>query len=123
MLFIWNYGKKALSLGWLWVGTQRVEIQMGKKSEKKLGYMDFFSYIRDVIIIDMVNKLKNSFPLIVLGVILALGVVMLPPALRFFFRGFLLLLENPWEAMCFFSFLFFFTLIWIYTEEKSTKNV
>jgi hypothetical protein len=123
MLRIWKCPKKALSLGWLWVGTQRVEIQMGKKSEKKLGYVEFFSYIRDVIIIDMVNKLKNSFPLIVLGVILGLGVVMLPPALRFFFRGFLLLLENPWEAMCFFSFLFFFTLIWIYTEEKRTKKV
>ena len=71
----------------------------------------------------MITKLKNTGPLIVLGVILGLGVVMLPPAIKFFFRGFLLLLENPWEAMCFFSFLFFFTLIWIYTEEKSTKNV
>ena len=71
----------------------------------------------------MIQKLKNSFPLIGLGVIMALGVLMLPPAIKFFFRGFLLLLENPWEAMCLFSFLFFFTLIWIYTEEKSTKNV
>jgi len=71
----------------------------------------------------MINKLKKQLPLIVLGVVLGLGVVMLPPALRFFFRGFLLLLENPWEAMCFFSFGFFFTLIWIWTEERNTKNV
>ena len=71
----------------------------------------------------MITKLKNSFPLIVLGVILGLGVVMLPKAIKFFFRGFLLLLENPLEALCFFGILTMFTFIWIYTEEKETKKV
>ncbi len=66
----------------------------------------------------MITKLKNSMPLIVLGVILALGVLMLPPAIKFFFRGFLLLLENPLEAMCFFGLLTLFVSIWIYIEEK-----
>jgi hypothetical protein len=66
----------------------------------------------------MIKSLKNSFPLIVLGVIIALGVVMLPAAIKFFFRGFLLLLENPWEAFSFFGIFFLLSLIWIYLEEK-----
>ena len=66
----------------------------------------------------MIQKLKNSLPLIGLGVIMALGVIMLPPAIKFFFRGFLLLLENPLEAMCFFGLLTLFVSIWIYIEEK-----
>ena len=69
----------------------------------------------------MMIKLKKSFPLIGIGVILGLGVVLLEPAIRFFFRGFLLLLENPLEAFSFFGFLFLFSLIWIYSEEKQTK--
>tara|TARA_B100000902_G_C26678899_1_gene606813 strand:- start:80 stop:280 length:201 start_codon:yes stop_codon:yes gene_type:complete len=66
----------------------------------------------------MIKQLKNSFPLIVLGVIMALGVVMLPPAIKFFFRGFLLLLENPLEALSFFGLLTIFVSIWVYLEEK-----
>jgi len=67
----------------------------------------------------MIKQLKNSFPLIVLGVILGLGVVMLPPALKFFFRGFLLLLENPLEGAAFFGILGAFIGIWIWLEEKN----
>ena len=49
---------------------------------------------------------------------MALGVVMLPPAIKFFFRGFLLLLENPHEALSFFGLLTIFVSIWVYLEEK-----
>ena len=70
----------------------------------------------------MIKQLKNSFPLIVLGVIMALGVVMLPPAIKFFFRGFLLLLENPLEAFSFFTFLTLFISIGIYMEKKESQE-
>jgi len=69
----------------------------------------------------MITKLKNSFPLIVLGVLGALFVLLLEPAIRFFFRGFLLLLENPLEAVAFFGILTMFSFIWIYLEEKNEK--
>ena len=70
----------------------------------------------------MIKQLKNSFPLIVLGVIMALGVVMLPPAIKFFFRGFLLLLENPLEGLAFFVFLTLFISVGIYFDGKDTKK-
>ena len=72
--------------------------------------------------IDMlVKQIKNSLPLIGLGVISAFFVIMLPKAIKFFFRGFLLLLENPLEAVAFFGILTMFSFIWIYLEEKNEK--
>tara|TARA_Y100000004_G_scaffold150181_1_gene172387 strand:+ start:61 stop:279 length:219 start_codon:yes stop_codon:yes gene_type:complete len=70
-------------------------------------------------IVNMITKLKNSFPLIVLGVLGALFVLLLEPAIRFFFRGFLLLLENPLEGAAFFGILGTFMGIWIWLEEKN----
>ena len=66
----------------------------------------------------MIQKIKNSLPYVVLGVVIALGVLMLPPAIKFFFRGFLLLLENPLEACCFFGILTVIVSFWIYMEEN-----
>ena len=72
--------------------------------------------------IDMlVKRLKSRLPLIGVGVISAFFVIMLPKAIKFFFRGFLLLLENPLEALCFFGILTMFTFIWIWLEEKNEK--
>ena len=72
--------------------------------------------------IDMlVNRIKSRLPLIGVGVISAFFVIMLPKAIKFFFRGFLLLLENPLEALCFFGILTMFTFIWIWLEEKNEK--
>ena len=68
--------------------------------------------------IDMITKLKNSLPLIVLGMLGARFVLILEPAIRFFFRGFLLLLENPLEGAAFFGILGTFMGIWIWLEEK-----
>ena len=70
-------------------------------------------------IVNMITKLKNSFPLIVLGVLGALFVLLLEPAIRFFFRGVLLLLENPLEGAAFFGILGTFMGIWIWLEEKN----
>ena len=69
----------------------------------------------------LVKRLKSRLPLIGVGVISAFFVIMLPKAIKFFFRGFLLLLENPLEALCFFGILTMFTFIWIYLEEKNEK--
>jgi len=72
--------------------------------------------------IDMLVKgLKSRLPLIGLGVISALLVVMIPKAIQFFFRGFLLLLENPLEAFCFFGIMTIFTFVWIWFEENNEK--
>ena len=69
----------------------------------------------------LVKRLKSRLPLIGVGVISAFFVIMLPKAIKFFFRGFLLLLENPLEALCFFGILTMFTFIWIWLEEKNEK--
>ena len=66
----------------------------------------------------MINKVKKSLPYVLLGVVIALGALMLPPAIKFFFRGFLLLLENPLEAFCFFGILSAIVSFWIYMEEN-----
>lgn len=67
----------------------------------------------------MIDMIKRSFPYIVIGVVLALLMLALPLAIKFFFRGFLLLLENPLEALCFFGILTSFVSVWIWVEEKS----
>ena len=50
----------------------------------------------------MKEKLKIS--VCVIGLVLV--VLMIPSAIKFFFRGFLLLLENPLEGLCFLTLLF-----------------
>lgn len=47
---------------------------------------------------------------------------LLPKAIKFFFRGFLLLLENPLEAFSFFTFLTLFISIAIYMERKESQE-
>jgi len=66
----------------------------------------------------MVKTLKNSFPFLLIGVVLGLVVLAIEPAIRFFFRGFLLLLENPLEGLAFFGIIGVFVSIWIYFTEK-----
>lgn len=69
--------------------------------------------------IDMLVKgLKSRLPLIGIGVISALFVVMIPKAIKFFFRGFQILLEYPLEGFAFFLFLTIFISVGIYTEKK-----
>ena len=69
-------------------------------------------------IVNMIKNLKNLFPWIVLGVICALILLGLEPAIRFFFRGFLILLENPLEGVAFFGILLLFSGVWIWLDEN-----
>ena len=69
----------------------------------------------------MINKIKTYGSLLVLGVLIGGLVFSVAPAIRFFFRGFLIMLENPLEAFCFFFILTFFTSIWIWLEERESK--
>jgi hypothetical protein len=62
--------------------------------------------------------MKNRLSLIVLGIVCGLIVVCLPAAIKFFFRGILLLMKNPLEGAAFFTLLSIFSLTWIYMEEK-----
>jgi len=70
----------------------------------------------------MINKIKSSSPYIVIGVLSALFIAALPLAIKFFFRGFLLLLENPLEALCFLTILTLLVSTWIWLEEKIEKK-
>tara|TARA_B100000925_G_scaffold266966_1_gene227140 strand:- start:7 stop:231 length:225 start_codon:yes stop_codon:yes gene_type:complete len=65
----------------------------------------------------MIDMIKKYLPYLSIGVILAILVLALPNAIRFFFRGFLLLLENPLEAACFFGITAVFVTMWIWFEE------
>ena len=49
--------------------------------------------------------MKNKIGAILIGIGALLIVSALPPAIKYFFRLFLLLLENPLEAFCFFGLL------------------
>ena len=75
-------------------------------------------YISSVIMRDMIGKLKKTFwvTLLIIGVVLIVSA--LPLAIKFFFRGFLLLLQHPLEAFCFFGLLALFTTTWIVWEES-----
>ena len=89
-----------------------------------LGFLVLFSYISKVIMSDMNKLLKYC----VYGVCttLLIGVVLaIPPAIKFFFRGFLLLFEFPLEAFCFFGLLLigYSLLIWIENQEESEKKL
>ena len=62
--------------------------------------------------------MRNRLSLIGLGIVCGLIVVCLPAAIKFFFRGILLLMNNPLEGAAFFTLLSIFSLTWIYMEEK-----
>ena len=49
----------------------------------------------------------------------------IPPAIKFFFRGFLLLFEYPLEAFCFFGLLLigYSVALWIENQEESEKKL
>ena len=67
-------------------------------------------------------KLKKYGFLTLIGVGFGLLAFLLPKAIKFFFRGFQILLEHPLEGFSFFLFLTIFISIGIYTEEKETKK-
>ena len=75
-------------------------------------------YISTVIMRDMIGKLKKTFwvTLLIIGVVLIVSA--LPLAIKFFFRGFLLLLQHPLEGACFFGLLSGFMITWGLLEEK-----
>ena len=66
----------------------------------------------------MMYKLKKYGFLTLLGLGFGVLAYLLPKAIHFFFRGFLLLLENPLEGFAFFTFLTLFISVGIYTEKK-----
>ena len=84
--------------------------------------MEFISYISTVIMIDMIDKLKKYGFLTLIGVGFGVLAFLLPKAIKFFFRGFLLLLENPLEGLAFFVFLTLFISVGIYFDGKDTKK-
>ena len=86
---------------------------------KIFGFVIFFSYISTVILRYMITKLKNSFlvSLLIIGVVLTISA--LPLAIKYFFRLFLLVLENPLEAICFFGLVGGFLLLLLLFEERA----
>ena len=68
--------------------------------------------------IDMMYKLKKYGFLTLIGVGFGLLAYLLPKAIKFFFRGFQILLEYPLEGFAFFLFLTIFISVGIYTEKK-----
>ena len=68
------------------------------------------------------NKLKTYGFLALVGVVFGVLAFLLPKAIHFFFRGFLLLLENPLEGFAFFVFLTIFISVGIYFDGKDTEK-
>ena len=69
------------------------------------------------------KTVKRRLGLIVLGVVLGILALALPPAIKFFFRGVHLLMTNPLEALCFFGIITVFSITWIVLEEKEEKKI
>ena len=67
----------------------------------------------------MITKLKNSFlvSLLIIGVVLIVSA--LPLAIRYFFRLFQLMLENPLEATAFFGLMGGMLLLLLLFEERA----
>jgi len=107
-----------VTLGWQWVGLLRELFTRGKINEIMLGIVDFISYISVVIMIDMMYKLKKYSFLTLIGLGFGFLAFLLPKAIKFFFRGFHILLEYPLEGFSFFVFLTIFISVGIYTEKK-----
>ena len=82
------------------MGVENTGLADTEINEKKVRYSLVFSFIIRILVVlinDMRDKLKIS-----VGIVgLVLVVLALPLAIKFFFRGFLLLLENPLEGMAF----------------------
>lgn len=55
---------------------------------------------------------------ILMAIVLAVG-----PAIKFFFRGFLLLLKYPLEALCFWGLLLVFYSLYLYFIQEEVKKV
>jgi len=70
----------------------------------------------------MMNKLKTYGFLALIGVGFGVLAYLLPKAIKFFFRGFQLLLENPLEGFAFFLFLTIFLSVGIYLDGKDTEK-
>jgi hypothetical protein len=66
--------------------------------------------------------MKKYMYLTLFGIGFGVLAFLLPKAIKFFFRGFLLLLENPLEAFSFFTFLTLFISIAIYMEKKESQE-
>lgn len=66
--------------------------------------------------------MKKYMYLTLFGIGFGVLAFLLPKAIKFFFRGFLLLLENPLEAFSFFTFLTLFISIAIYMERKESQE-
>ena len=66
--------------------------------------------------------MKKYMYLTLFGIGFGVLAFLLPKAIKFFFRGFLLLLENPLEAFSFFTFLTLFISIGIYMEKKEKQE-
>ena len=66
--------------------------------------------------------MKKYMYLTLFGIGFGVLAFLLPKAIKFFFRGFLLLLENPLEAFSFFTFLTLFISIGIYMERKESQE-
>ena len=50
-------------------------------------------------------------------------VLAVAPAIKFFFRGFYLLLKHPLEAMCFFGLILVFYSLYLWLIQEETKKV
>jgi len=50
-------------------------------------------------------------------------VLAVPPAIKFFFRGFLLLLKHPLEALCFWGLVLVFYSLYLYLIQEEVKKV
>ena len=70
----------------------------------------------------MITKLKKWSFLSLIGVGLGLLLFMVPKAIKFFFRGMLLLMENPLEGLSFIVILGIFLGIGIYIEQKEKET-
>ena len=68
------------------------------------------------------RKLKKYLVLTLIGVGIGVLLVLLPKAIKFFFRGLYLLMEYPLEGLGFFTFLTLFLSVGIYTEQKELKK-
>lgn len=70
----------------------------------------------------MITNLKKWGFLSLIGVGIGLLLFMVPKAIKFFFRGILLLMENPLEGLSFILILGLFLGIGIYLEEKEKET-
>jgi len=93
-----------------------------KINEKKLGIVEYFSYISTVIMIDMrniVNFIQVYRVYILLGVLIGLSLVLIPMIIRGFFYLMLLGLKNPEHMMGYILTALFFYSAGLYLAKKN----